>query len=129
RVGHIAWIVSRMQAIDAIAHDLAERLDVAGDHRYAREPGLEIRVPERLVLARHREDRGAGECLRLLRLAHDGALEPPRIARRRREERIPRRLSDRHELRVEPFAPDDPRRGAQRVIALVPLLASHEEDR
>src|SRR5207247_76562 len=94
-----------------------------------REPRLEVCLAERLVLAWHREDRRARERLRLLAFAHDTALDPPRIAGRRREEGVPCRLADRDELRVGPLAPDDRRRGAQRVVALVPLLAPDEQDR
>src|SRR5207245_9266731 len=43
-------------AVDPVAHHLTERRDVAGDDRSPREPGFEVRVPERVVHPGPRKD-------------------------------------------------------------------------
>ena len=87
-------------------------------------------MAERLVIAGHREDGRARERFRLHALADDVVVDPPWVTHRKDgpDLREPRRLSDGDEARVRPFAPHHPRGASQRVVALVDLLASDEQD-
>src|SRR6266849_5885722 len=122
RASDRVWLLCDDEAIDAVAHHLPERRDVARDHRPPGVPGLEVRVPERFVDRRHREDRRARVGLGLLRLAHDSAVDPAVVLEASLEARGPRVLSDRHEPRLGTGPPHDLRRVAERVVPLVPLF-------